>query len=42
MFVCERPEPASPYHDRELGPTDTLTSRLLPGFAIPVADLTRR
>jgi Uma2 family endonuclease len=42
VMVCERPEPASPYHDRELGPTDTLTSRLLPGFAIPVADLTGR
>jgi Uma2 family endonuclease len=42
VIVCERPEPGSRYHDRELGPSDTLTSRLLPGFAIPVAELTRR
>jgi Uma2 family endonuclease len=42
VIVCARPEPGGVYHDRELGPTDTLTSRLLPGFAMPVADLTRR
>jgi Uma2 family endonuclease len=42
VMVCARPEPGGPYRDHQLGPTDTLTSRLLPGFAIPVADLTRR
>jgi Uma2 family endonuclease len=42
VMVCERPEPGSPYRDRELGPADTLTSSLLPGFAMPVADLIRR
>jgi Uma2 family endonuclease len=42
VIRCERPEPGSGYRHRELGPVDTLTSRLLPGFALPVADLTRR
>jgi Uma2 family endonuclease len=42
IILCERPEPGSAYRHRELGPTDMLTSMLLPGFSMPVADLTRR
>ena len=42
VMVCVRPEPGAGYGDCELGPTDTLTSRLLPGFSLLVADLTRR
>ena len=42
VLVCQRPAPDAPYIDCELGPSDTVTSPLLDGFAVAVDDLFRR
>lgn len=42
VIVCQRPKPEGPFVDVELTPDQHITSPLLEGFDLPVADLFKR